>query len=93
MHHDAIITNLFRTEHRKITAVLVRYFGFEHIETAEDIVSETFLSASENWKIKGQPENPAAWLYAVAKNKAKDHLKRDTIFNQKIQPALQASTG
>jgi RNA polymerase sigma factor (sigma-70 family) len=89
MHHDAILSNLFRTEHRKITAVLVRYFGFEHIETAEDIVSETFLSASENWRIKGPPECPAAWLYAVAKNKAKDHLKRDTIFNQKVQPALQ----
>lgn len=89
MHHDAILSNLFRTEHRKITAVLVRYFGFEHIETAEDIVSETFLSASENWRIKGPPECPAAWLYAVAKNKAKDHLKRDTIFNQKVQPTLQ----
>lgn len=89
MHHDAILSNLFRTEHRKITAVLVRYFGFEHIETAEDIVSETFLSASEKWKVSGPPENPAAWLYTVAKNKAKDHLKRDTIFNQKVQPALQ----
>ncbi|MGY3214151.1 RNA polymerase sigma factor [Mucilaginibacter sp. HD30] len=89
MHHDAILSNLFRTEHRKITAVLVRFFGFEHMETAEDIVSETFLSASENWKIKGPPDNPAAWLYAVAKNKAKDHLKRGTIFNQKVQPALQ----
>lgn len=90
MHHEAILSNLFRTEHRKITAVLVRYFGFEHIETAEDIVSETFLSASENWKLKGPPENPAAWLYTVAKNKAKDHLKRDNIFNQKVQPVLQS---
>lgn len=89
MHHEAILSNLFRTEHRKITAVLVRYFGFEHIEIAEDIVSETFLSASDKWKIKGPPENPAAWLYTVAKNKAKDHLKRDAIFNQKVQPALQ----
>ncbi|MFD0750436.1 RNA polymerase sigma factor [Mucilaginibacter calamicampi] len=89
MDHEAILSGLFRTEHRKITAVLVRYFGFEHIETAEDIVSETFLSASENWRIKGPPENPAAWLYTVAKNKAKDHLKRDAIFNQKVQPALQ----
>lgn len=89
MHHEAILSNLFRTEHRKITAVLVRFFGFEQIEIAEDIVSETFLSASENWEIKGPPENPAAWLYTVAKNKAKDHLKRDTIFNQKVQPALQ----
>ena len=93
MHHDAILSNLFRTEHRKITAVLVRFFGFEHIEIAEDIVSETFLSATENWKTKGIPDNPAAWLYTVAKNKAKDRLKRDAIFNQKVQPALQNERG
>jgi len=89
MDHEAMLSALFRTEHRKITAVLVRYFGFEQMETAEDIVSETFLSATENWKQKGAPENPAAWLYTVAKNKAKDHLKRNNIFTQKVQPALQ----
>ena len=48
----------------------------EHIETAEDIASDTFLQAAETWGIKGLPENPAAWLYTVAKNKAKNHLKR-----------------
>jgi RNA polymerase sigma-70 factor (ECF subfamily) len=79
-----VLPHLFRTEYRKITAVLCKLFGIEHIEIAEDIASDTFLQAAETWGLKGLPENPAAWLYTVAKNKAKDHLKRNSIFNNKI---------
>lgn len=81
---NEILPHLFRTEYRKITAVLSKLFGLEHIEIAQDIASDTFLQASETWGIKGLPENPTAWLYTVAKNKAKDYLKRNTLFNQKI---------
>jgi len=84
MEQATLLPHLFRTEYRKITAVLCKLFGIEHIEIAEDIASDTFLLASETWGIKGYPENPAAWLYTVAKNKAKDYLKRNAIFNQKI---------
>ena len=62
-----------------MVAVLVRLFGFEDVEVAEDISSETFLEAIEIWPYKGTPQNPAAWLYAVAKNKAKNHIKRKII--------------
>lgn len=64
--------------------LLCRYFGLKHIEIAEDIISETFLKASENWATAGMPENPAAWLYTVAKNRAKDHFKHVAIFETKI---------
>ncbi|MBC8109825.1 MAG: sigma-70 family RNA polymerase sigma factor [Verrucomicrobia bacterium] len=84
-----LIPHLFRTEFRKIVSVLAKVFGLEHIETAEDIVSDTFLLAAETWRMKGLPENPTAWLYTVAKNKAKDYLKRDRLFNQKIAVELQ----
>lgn len=84
-----LIPRLFRAEFSKITSVLSRLFGFEHIEIAEDIASDTFLLAAETWKIKGAPDNPTAWLYAVAKNKAKDYLKRSNIFSQKVSPEIQ----
>jgi len=74
-----ILPHLFREEYSKITAVLCRHFGLEHIEIAEDIASETFLKASEYWAINGIPENPAAWLYTVAKNKTKDFFKRQHV--------------
>ncbi|MEO8584472.1 MAG: sigma factor, partial [Flavitalea sp.] len=82
MEHVEIIPDLFRSNYSKITAVLCKFFGIEHIEIAEDIASDTFLLATETWGLKGLPENPSAWLYTVAKNKAKDYLRRDTLFNQ-----------
>jgi RNA polymerase sigma-70 factor (ECF subfamily) len=84
MEQKELLPHLFRTEYRKITAVLSKLFGLEHIEIAQDIASDTFLLASESWALKGLPENPVAWLYTVAKNKARDYLRRDKLFNQKI---------
>jgi RNA polymerase sigma-70 factor (ECF subfamily) len=89
MQQQELIPHLFRTEYRKIVVVLGKLFGFAHIEIAEDITSDTFLQASETWGLKGIPENPAAWLYTVAKNKAKDYLKRNDIFSKKIVQHLQ----
>jgi len=83
-----LIPHLFRTEYSKITAVLGKFFGFEHIEIAEDIVSDTFMLAAETWGQKGLPDNAVAWLYAVAKNKAKDYLKRNQLFSDKIAAAV-----
>ena len=34
-------------------------------------LAEMRLQAAETWSIKGLPPNPVAWLYTVAKNKAK----------------------
>lgn len=75
--YQQLLPHLFRTEYQKLVAVLTRTFGLEHIELAEDIASETFLQAMETWSLKALPENPTAWLYSVAKNKAKDRLRRD----------------
>lgn len=79
-----LLPHLFRTEYRKIVSVLCYLFGIKHIETAEDIVSDTFLSATESWGLNGLPPNPVAWLYTVAKNKTKNHLKRDALFEHSI---------
>jgi RNA polymerase sigma factor (sigma-70 family) len=59
------------------------------METAEDIASETFLSAMETWPYRGIPENPTAWLYTVAKNKARNYISRNKLFERKIAPELK----
>src|SRR6478672_3764124 len=92
MHHQELIPHLFRTEFSKIAAVLCKLFGVENLELAEDIASETFLSALETWPYKGIPENPAAWLYTVAKNKAKNHLQRHQLFAEKIVKQIKYSS-
>jgi RNA polymerase sigma factor (sigma-70 family) len=86
---NELIPHLFRTEYRKIITVLCKLFGFDHLEMAEDIASDTFLSATETWGQKGLPENPTAWLYHVAKNKAKNYLQRDSLFVNKIAPEIK----
>ena len=92
MVQQELIPHLFRTEFRKITAVLCKLFGIEHIEAAEDIAAETFLAALESWPYKGVPENPTAWLYSVAKNKARNQLQRNNVFLAKIVPQAKQSS-
>ncbi|MCW3466018.1 RNA polymerase sigma factor [Chitinophaga nivalis] len=87
---DISLKQLFQQEFAKMVAVISNKFGLAHIETAEDIVSETFLTAAENWETKGIPPNPAAWLYTVAKQKTLYHFRRNKILEQKVMPALTA---
>lgn len=86
-----LIPHLFRTEYRKIVSVLCRHFGFDHIEIAEDIAGDTFLTASETWGLNGVPPNPTAWLYHVAKNKAKNYVRRNSLLENKIMPELRST--
>ena len=85
MEQQELIPHLFRTEFSKITSVLCKLFGFRHIEVAEDIAGDTFLLAYETWSYKGIPANPEAWLYSVAKNKAKNYIIRDKTLNDIIR--------
>ncbi len=59
------------------------------MEIAEDIASDTFLTAAQTWPLEGIPNNPVAWLYNVAKNKAKNYLHRNSIFENKISPDIK----
>jgi RNA polymerase sigma factor (sigma-70 family) len=92
MKEQKLIPHLFRTEFSKITVILCKLFGLEHMEIAEDITSETFAAALENWPHNGIPDNPTAWLYAVAKNKTRNYLKRNNIFREKIAGQIRYST-
>ena len=71
------IDHLFRQESGKMVSVLVNIFGPEHFELAEDVVQESLMKALETWKIKGIPDQPAAWLYRVSKNKAIDLIRKE----------------
>lgn len=88
MQQQELIPHLFRTEYRKIISVLYKRFGFDQIESAEDIASDTFATAAQTWAMNGIPANPTAWLYSVAKNKAKNYLQRDSVFRSKVIPNI-----
>jgi RNA polymerase sigma factor (sigma-70 family) len=83
------LKDLFQREFYKMVAVISKLFGLKHIEIAEDIVSETFLQATESWAMKGMPENPTAWLYVVAKQKTLYYFRRNKIYDEKVIPAVE----
>ena len=60
-----------------MASVLTKIFGAENLEIAEDVVQQTFIDAMSAWKLKGLPDNPSAWLFRVAKNKAIDIIRRN----------------
>ena len=64
---DATIDTLY--------AYVSRRCGGER-ELAEDITQETWLRAVRDWRANGLPENPLAWLTAVARNLLLMHFRR-----------------
>ena len=68
---------LFRHESGRIVAALTRIFGLNNLALAEDVMQDVFCRALEVWKLRGVPDNPAAWLMKSAKNRAIDLLRRE----------------
>lgn len=79
---NQLVDHLFRHESGKMIAVLSRVLGLQNLETAQDIVQDTLMLAMSSWRFGKIPENPAAWLYKVAKNKAIDYLRREKKFKE-----------
>src|SRR6187397_1467189 len=79
---NQLVDHLFRHESGKMIAVLSRLLGLQNIEIAQDIVQDTLLQAMSTWSYKSIPDNPSAWLYRVAKNKAIDFLRREKKFKE-----------
>ncbi len=72
-----VMDHLFRHESGKIVSVLTKIVGPSNIELAEDVVQDSMTDALEQWSYKGVPDNPAGWLYKVAKFKALNILRKE----------------
>jgi RNA polymerase sigma-70 factor (ECF subfamily) len=74
------MTNLdgvFRREWGPAVAALARWSG--DLTVAEDAVQEACAEALRSWPDDGVPENPAGWLVTVARNRARDRLRRESV--------------
>src|SRR6266700_3477461 len=69
--------HLFRRESGRLVAALTRLFGVHNLALAEDVVQDAFCRALEVWKVRGIPDNPAAWLMTTAKHRALDVVRRE----------------
>lgn len=77
--HD-LTDHLFRHESGKMISVLSRLLGLRNLEMAQDIVQDTLVQAMSSWSYNNVPDNPAAWLHRVARNKAIDLIRRENRF-------------
>jgi RNA polymerase sigma-70 factor, ECF subfamily len=83
----AEIERVFRQEHGRAVAVLVRRFG--DIDVAEEAVQDAFAEAVRRWPSAGLPPSPAGWIITTARNRAIDRLRREAARKDKhAQAAL-----
>ena len=76
---------IFREEHGRVVASLIRRFG--DIDIAEDAAAEALLAAVERWPADGVPPNPGGWLTTTAARKAIDKIRRESHRDAKYQQA------
>src|SRR5262245_4918003 len=87
---SSLVDHLFRHQSGRMIATLVRIFGPRHIDLAEEVVQEALLKALQQWPYRGVPDNPAAWLIQVAKNRALDVLRRESSLREKSEEIIRA---
>jgi RNA polymerase sigma-70 factor, ECF subfamily len=89
---SAEIERVFREEHGRAVAVLVRRFG--DIDLAEEAVQDAFAEAVRRWPARGLPPSPAGWIITTARNRAIDRLRRESGRDARhAQAALLAGAG
>jgi RNA polymerase sigma-70 factor (ECF subfamily) len=67
-------------------------------ELAEDVTQEVWLRAVRDWRRKGLPDSPIAWLTTVARNLILNHLRQresisiDTVSSGQVLAAVENNT-
>jgi len=75
------IDAVWRIESARLIAGLARMV--RDIGLAEDLAQDALVAALEQWPESGVPDNPGAWLMAVAKRRAIDMLRRNARLERK----------
>jgi len=71
------LDGVFRREWGPAVAALARWSG--DLTVAEDAVQEAFAEALRAWPRDGLPDHPGGWVVAVARNRALDRLRRESV--------------
>ncbi|HYM04491.1 MAG TPA: sigma-70 family RNA polymerase sigma factor [Stellaceae bacterium] len=101
-HLDGLVDHLFRHASGQMVAAVARLVGPNRLDLAEEVVQDALLRALQTWPFSGVPDNPRGWLFQVARNRALDILRRETVLRGKLQwsdalvdlmPHAEARTG
>ena len=75
------IEAVWRIESPRLIGALTRMV--RDVGLAEDFAHDALVAALEQWPQSGVPDNPAAWLMTIAKHRAIDFFRRNSLRDRK----------
>ena len=84
MKTEIDINHLFRHQYGKMVSICTRIFGFDHLDTIEDAIQDTFIYALKSWQTQ-IPKNPEAWLVKAVKHRIIDLLRKISAEDTRIK--------
>lgn len=73
---------VWRIEAARVVGALAR--ATRDVGLAEDLAQDALVAALEQWPQSGVPDNPGAWLLAVARRRWIDGVRRDVAYRRKL---------
>jgi RNA polymerase sigma-70 factor, ECF subfamily len=81
---DSVFHDLYENYHRDLYQFL--FYLVKNHETAEDIVQEVYIRAMKSYQSFEGKSSEKTWLYAIARNAAMDHFRKQKSWKQRILP-------
>ena len=72
---------LYKSHFGKMVSSLLHFSNAIDLQTAEDLVQDSFSTAIISWRKDGLPDNPTGWLFRVCKNRALNKIKESKKFS------------
>src|SRR4051812_7858156 len=80
---NRVIDAIWRIESAKLVAGLTRITC--DVGLAEELAQDALVAALEQWPGSGVPDNPGAWLMAVARRRGVDTIRRAATLRSKVE--------
>lgn len=85
------VDRLYKSHFGKMVSSLLYFSRDIDLETAEDLVQDSFSAALVAWRKEDIPSNPAGWIFTVCRNKALNKIKEGkrfrNLFHEEAIPA------
>jgi RNA polymerase sigma factor (sigma-70 family) len=79
---QTVVETVFRMESPRIIAGVTRVV--RDVGIAEELAQDALVAALEQWPRDGVPDNPGAWLTAIARRRAVDLVRRRENYARKL---------
>ena len=83
----AAVAHAHRRDWARVLAATVQLT--RDLDLAEECTQDAYAQALQTWAQTGVPDRPGAWLTSVARNRALDVLRRESVFRRRL-PLLVA---